>query len=142
MRPNPRQQNAAIPFGDLTNYWVLINSDKNLVREDVDENEGDHDQTCHDFGPIQENSARFILLSPKTLTNQSFKCPVESLNNGKAEHIDEHVSHADPRQKCRLILVSHIVGVDQLDEQIQKHANYGGRRHFGHNPKALQDGHF
>lgn len=112
-----------------------MNSNQNLVRKHKYHDDWNHDDSAYESSSIVKYSTvdshsflvtlwiRFVLTCSETLADKSFQCSIEPLNNGKSKDIDKHVAHSDSSDKSRLISVSNVVSIDQLDKHVEKHAN-------------------
>lgn len=115
LSPDARNENAAVTLCNVSNLWVLMQCDQNLVSEKVDNDDRYHNKSSNNLTAIEEDSTLLILSSAVTLADKCFKSAIQSLDHREAEHIDKHVSHTNTCKQLRLIQIAHIVCVCKLN---------------------------
>ena len=115
--------------------------DQDLVREKVNDDNWNHDDTSHDLTTSEEDSTLLVLLRPVALAYECFEGSVETLDYGEAEYIDQHVSHTNTSKEFGLVHVTDKVGVCQLDNQEEKQTHNKSACHLCDEPETLQHCH-
>ena len=113
-----RNKHDTISACNRRNLRILAQRDKNLVRNEINYNDRDHQIGHHDLTAVEKHATFFKLARSEALTDQRFERTIETLHHCEAKNVDEHVAHADSGQKRRVVEVADKVDVHVLNQQV------------------------
>lgn len=105
--PDAWNHDANVVACDFWYNWVLVNSNKNLLRKSENHDDWNHDHCAHESTSVVEHTAvdphpffvaiwvGIVLTCSEALADKCLKSSIEALDHRKSEDVDKHIAHSN-----------------------------------------------